>query len=362
MNFNAHLSDMMTAKVFFPSLGAIATGILLMTMQTTSAQAAGQYYNCANANGCKLVGTKYITSSHTKTQYPVVMAHGLGGFTKLFGLLDYWYGIPEELMKGGSQVYTTKTSAVHDSEFRGEQLLQQVKTIAAIAGEPKVNLFGHSHGGHDIRYVAAVAPEYVASVTAVSSPEQGSKMADWVIKQVVEGSAKDGYAEGEFNMASQITLAAFKLLGGALDIGSGISPSQIQEQDGWKSVNALSTAYTTKFNAKFPAAMPTEYCGQPAATEVNGIKYYSFSGIGQITNGLDPSDYMLALTGSTFEGEPNDGLVSACSSRLGYVIRDDYKMNHLDSVNQVFGLTAWGQPNPKTLYRDQVNRLKKANL
>ena len=38
------------------------------------------------------------------------------------------------------------------------------------------------------------------------------------------------------------------------------------------------------------------------------------------------------------------------------------KMNHLDSSNQVLGLTAWGQPSPKTLYRDQVNRLKKANL
>ena len=37
-------------------------------------------------------------------------------------------------------------------------------------------------------------------------------------------------------------------------------------------------------------------------------------------------------------------------------------MNHMDSVNQLLGLVAWGQPNPKTVYRDQVNRLKNANL
>ena len=362
MTLSSYVRAALTPRTFLPILGSISTGVLLMTMPATSAQAAGQYYNCANANGCTLVDSKYFTSSYTKTQYPVVLAHGLVGFTKMFGVLDYFNGIPSELMKGGSEVYTTKTSAVNNSEVRGEQLLQQVKTITAISGDPKVNLFGHSQGGIDIRYVAGVAPKYIASVTAVSSPEQGSKMADWVIKQVVEGSANSGYAEGEFNVGSQIALGFFKFVGGFMDVGSGISFKEIQEQDGWEAVTALSTASSAKFNAKFPAAMPSSYCGQPTNTEVNGIKYYSFSGIGQVTNGLDPSDYLLALTGTTFDGESNDGLVSACSSRLGYVIRDDYKMNHLDSSNQVLGLTAWGQPSPKTLYRDQVNRLKKANL
>ena len=362
MSRKSYLRAAVTPSAFLPTLGAIGVGVVMMVMQTTSAQAAGQYYNCANPTGCKLVSSKSWTSKHTNTKYPIVMAHGLGGFTKAFGLIDYFYGIPETLMSGGSQVYTTKTSSVNNSEFRGEQLLQQVKIISAISGSPKVNLLGHSQGGIDIRYVAGVAPEYVASVTAIASPEQGSKMGDWVIKQVVEGSANDGYGEGEFNVGSQIALGFFKLVGGFMDISAGISFKDLQQQDGWKAVQALSTDYAATFNAKFPAAMPTSYCGQPANTEVNGIKYYSFSGIGQVTNGLDPSDYMLALTGATFDGDPNDGLVSACSSRLGYVVRDNYRMNHLDSANQVLGLTAWGQPDPKTLYRDQVNRLKKANL
>lgn len=347
-------------KLSVASLTTLAASILFLSAPSTSAQAA-QYFNCANANGCQLVESKNPRSDHTATKYPVVMAHGLGGWTKLFGLLDYFYGIPQELMKGGSEVYTTKTSAIHDSEYRGEQLLQQVKTITALTGKEKVNLVGHSHGGHDIRYVAAVAPEHVATVTAVSSPEQGSKMADWVVKMVVEGSAKDGYAPGEFNVGSKIAIALFKFVGNFMDVGSGIPLDQLQEQDGWKAVNALTTDYMKNFNAKFPAAMPTEYCGQPAATQVNGIPYYSFSGVGQITNGFDPSDYLLKLTAIPFgNDDPNDGLVSSCSSRLGYVVRDDYRMNHLDSVNQVLGLTTWGQPNPKTLYRDQVNRIKKA--
>ena len=358
MTLSLYIRAALTPKTLLPILGSISAGVLLMTMQTTSAQAAGQYYNCANANGCKLVDSKYFTSSYTKTQYPVVLAHGLGGFTTLFGVIDYFNGIPEDLMKGGSEVYTTKTSAVNNSEVRGEQLLQQVKTIAAISGESKVNLFGHSQGGIDIRYVAGVAPKYVASVTAVSSPEQGSKTADFV-KDVLEPNNTSGQPS---NVTTQLVSGVFNLIGGFTDIGSGISFNQIQQQDGWQALVALSTDGAAKFNAKFPTAMPKNYCGQPTSTVVNGIKYYSFSGVGQITSALDPSDYLLAATGVPFAGESNDGLVSACSSRLGYVIRDNYRMNHLDSADQVLGLTAWGESEPKSIYRTQVNRLKNANL
>lgn len=324
--------------------------------------AAGTYYNCANATGCVAISSQKETSDFDKTKYPIVMAHGLGGWTRLFGVLDYWNGIPQTLSENGANVYVTKTSALQDSEYRGEQLLQQVKTIAAITGSPKVNLFGHSHGGHDIRYVAAVAPDYVASVTAVSSPEQGSKMADWVAKMVTEGSAKDGYSPGEFNTASKIALGFFDFVGGFMDVGSGLKLDQLQKQDSWAAVNALTTDYMTKFNAKYPAAMPTSYCGMPKDTEVNGIKYYSWGGVGAFQNPLDPTDYMFALTQIPFKNDPNDGLVSQCSSRLGYVIRDDYKMNHLDTVNQLLGLTNIFETNPLTIYRTQANRLKNAGL
>lgn len=357
MKIKAYLPTVTIPSLFLPALGTISVGVFMM-IQTTSAQAAGQYYNCANANGCKLVDSKYLTSNYTKTQYPVVMAHGLGGFTTLFGVIDYFNGIPGELMKGGSEVYTTKTSAVNNSEVRGEQLLQQVKTISAISGQPKVNLFGHSQGGIDIRYVAGVAPKYVASVTAVSSPEQGSKTADFVKKTLEPNNNTDQSA----NITTELVAGVFNLIGGFTDIGSGISFKQIQQQDGWQALMALSTGGATKFNAKFPAAMPTSYCGQPANTKVNGINYYSFSGVGQLTSALDPSDYLLAATGVPFGSDANDGLVSACSSRLGYVIRDNYKMNHLDSADQVLGLTAWGESEPKSVYRTQVNRLKNASL
>ena len=96
----------LSALLSFAPTPALATSLLLIATPST-AQAA-QYYNCANATGCQLVSSNKANNDYTATQYPVVMAHGLGGWTKLFGLIDYWYGIPETLMKGGTEVYTPR--------------------------------------------------------------------------------------------------------------------------------------------------------------------------------------------------------------------------------------------------------------
>jgi triacylglycerol lipase len=44
------------------------------------------------------------------------------------------------------------------------------------------------------------------------------------------------------------------------------------------------------------------------------------------------------------------------------VIRDNYFQNHLDEVNQIAGLVSIFEADPRTLFRDQANRLKNAGL
>lgn len=101
---------------------------------------------------------------------------------------------------------------------------------------------------------------------------------------------------------------------------------------------------------------------------MNGIRYYSWTGNLVTTNLLDPSDApLLALSPIGFPGgEANDGLVSTCSSRLGTHL-GDYPQNHIDEVNQAFGLTKdglWGvfARKPAQLYVEQGARLKNAGL
>ena len=44
------------------------------------------------------------------------------------------------------------------------------------------------------------------------------------------------------------------------------------------------------------------------------------------------------------------------------MIRDDFGMNPLDEVNQTAGIVNWFEVDPKSLYRNQANRLKNAGL
>jgi triacylglycerol lipase len=93
----------------------------------------------------------------------------------------------------------------------------------------------------------------------------------------------------------------------------------------------------------------------------NGVYYFSWSGRGTMTNILDPVDPALALTGSFFK-EPSDGLVGVCSSHLGKVIGTHYRMNHLDEVNQSFGIRHLFETDPVNLYRQHANRLQRLGL
>jgi triacylglycerol lipase len=282
---------------------------------------------------------------YTKTKYPIVLAHGLAGFDELFGVLDYWYGIPFALTSGGARVFVTTVSQFNSTEQRGEQLLAQVQQIVAITGKPKVNLIGHSHGGLDVRYVAAVRPDLVASVTSVGSPHKGADLADFLRANVENGS---------------FTEDVFAFFANSLGTVIGLLTGHTNPQDAVAAIDSLTTAGTATFNATYPQGIPATACGEGAAS-VGGVRYYSWSGTGVLTNALDISDPALGLT-SLFYDQANDGLVDRCSSHLGDVIRDNYFHNHLDEVNQVLGLVSIFEANPTAVFRAHANRLKNIGL
>ncbi len=283
--------------------------------------------------------------SYTKTKYPIVLAHGLGGFDSLFGVLDYWYGLENALEDQGATVFVTEVSQLNSTQARGEQLLAQVLQIRAITGKAKVNLIGHSHGGLDVRYVAAVRPDVVASVSTVASPHKGAALADWLRARVVNGS---------------FTEDVLGFFANSLGVVLGLLTGSSNPQNAVAALDALTTAGLASFNATYPAGVPVTACGQ-GASSVNGVRYYSWSGTGIFTNLLDISYPALGLTSLVYP-EANDGLVGKCSSHLGTVIRDNYFQNHLDEVNQVLGLVSIFESSPASIFRTHANRLKSAGL
>ncbi len=283
--------------------------------------------------------------NYTKTKYPIVLSHGLAGFDELFGVFEYWFGIPNALDDGGATVFVTEVSQLNSTEARGEQLIDQIEQITAITGKAKVNLIGHSHGGLDVRYVASVRPDLVASVTSVGSPHKGAELADFLRDNVEEGSFTE-------------TVLSFlgELLGTVLGLLSGTT----NPQDAIAALDSLSSAGMATFNAQHPQGVPTSSCGS-GSSSVNGVRYYSWSGTGVLTNIFDISDPALGLTSLVYS-ESNDGLVGRCSSHLGSVIRDNYFHNHLDEVNQILGFVSIFESNPKSVFRSHANRLKNAGL
>ena len=93
-----------------------------------------------------------------------------------------------------------------------------------------------------------------------------------------------------------------------------------------------------------------------------GILNYSFTGVGTVTNLLDPDGALKVTSLLINGGKENDGLVSRCSAKFGKTIRDDYNWNHLDEVNQVLGLKSLFAPDPVDVYRQHANRLKLQGL
>lgn len=276
-------------------------------------------------------------SDYAKTRYPIVLVHGMFGFDSIGGI-DYFYGIPDELRSYGATVFVVQVPALDSTVSRGEALLTQVQQIAAIYG--KVNLIGHSHGGPTARYVAHVRPDLVASVTSVGGPNKGSPVADLIVNSPADGLA--------------VTLG--NALGSLIDLlSSGGYPQNMQA-----SLQSLTTQGSAQFNALAPEGVPTTACGGGAPV-VNGVHYYSWGGTGVLTNVLDASDALLAVTSLAFSGE-TDGLVGRCSNHLGQVLRDNYFMNHLDEVNQLFGLHSLFETDPKTVFLEQANRLKNQGL
>ena len=295
-------------------------------------------------------------SDYAKTKFPILMVHGWLGWSRIgtdtIGL-DYWYQILPDMARNGSTVFAAQLSPANTTTHRGEQLIAQVEDVLAITGKDKVNLIGHSHGGPTVLYVAQTKPNYIASITGVAGTYHGSKVADDI-------------------QNNSLTRSAFNILGDYI-VGPLIALGQLKpelEIDFDASMKSLSQTGSKSFNASIAQAAvkdgvlaSSENCNKNLkAQDSKGIYYYSWTGVAQATNVLDIDTILMQLGPLSYGDKDNDGMVSRCSAYIGKVINDNYKLNHTDLANMMFGLTGLFAQDPVTLYRQHANQIGRAHV
>lgn len=292
----------------------------------------------------------HAASTYAKTQYPIVLVHGVAGTSKFFGVVDYWWSIPADLRANGATVYVADLSSFAGENLRGEALVRQIRDVLIATGASKVNLVAHSQGGYSSRYAAAVIPQYVASVTTISTPHRGTPLADF--------------------LASTPSIVQDFLAGGASIAGSvlGLLVGNPQQQDPMAALHLMTAAGSADFNRQFPTAgLGTNCSSDGAATETRGgytQRLYSWAGAASATNILDVIDPLLIFGDGIirwYGGGDNDGAVPVCSSRFGKVL-GTYHWNHIDEINHIFGLRGLFTADPVVTIRTHANRLKQAGL
>lgn len=111
-----------------------------------------------------------------KTKYPLLMLHGIG--FQDYKYLNYWGRIPKRLIQNGSTIFYGHQQAWGTIETNAEEIRKNLLKILKETKCNKVNIIAHSKGGLDARYLISTLQmgEYVASLTTISTPHQGSAL------------------------------------------------------------------------------------------------------------------------------------------------------------------------------------------
>ncbi len=296
-------------------------------------------------------------SNPSGAPYPIVLAHGMGGFGTLKGLpITYFNGIKDDLAKAGeSQIFVTLVPPYDTSENRAKELAKQIDQILAMTGKTKVNLIGHSQGGMDARILASPNGlgygDRLASVTTVATPHHGSRVADVVLNIL----------PADPTLAGQLVNAIVQLM--------ERSVYEVQSDPTLKAqITQLSEHYMeTVFNPKY--------------TDDPRVPYYSYAGrsddldgLPDCSTGLYPDDptklndaqvFIKPMADYLQNGmkKPNDGLVTVQSARgpnTSWTFLQCVPADHMREVGQL-NLTG---PDPKSgfdhlqFWRTVVSRIR----
>ncbi|HXW53718.1 MAG TPA: alpha/beta fold hydrolase [Myxococcota bacterium] len=281
------------------------------------------------------------------TKYPIVLIHGLYGFSdRILCFARYFGDIPELLTNHGATVYVAKVSQIHTFSERGEQLHQQLLRL----GYDKYNLIGHSLGGLDARYVLENYPHMVASVTTIGTPHRGSKIADYL----------ERFTSNHTHLGP-LSLFAGNLLGYLI----GTLCGELHWQDAYQSLHSLTTLALARYNRDHPTGV-INADHEGGSSRYKGIRLYSWGSYG-VENHKRCDLFRKILISKTIrvfdEGEINDGIVSLDSMKFGKWLGAYEQGHHLVPVGGIVSSISDMQSDwSRDMFLKHAYRLKRKGL
>lgn len=288
--------------------------------------------------------------------YPIVLHHGFSGWEKANVLgIEYFYGVVDELRAHGeAHVFVTTVDPYNATDVRAEQLAQQITSILRQSGKDKVNVVAHSQGGLDSRYVISTLGygDRIASLTTISTPHRGTRLAEAVLKWVPD------WTDPLLNAIADVI--GRELLDVESDSDLRASLESLSEHHVRNVFNPL--------NVDDPRVAYYSYAGR--SNDADGVPECDGSVYPNDPGRTDHIDPLLALTGAYLKkaGEgvhcpndecANDGIVTVQSSRWGLFF-GCVPADHFDEIGQVMKQG----PNEESgyyhleFYRSVVQRLR----
>jgi triacylglycerol lipase len=267
-------------------------------------------------------------------QYPFVLEHGFAASPELNG----FDGVAGALEADGHKVYVSSVPPFQTARIRAEHLAETVDRALA-DGATKVNIIAHSMGGLDARVLISQLGygDRVATLTTVSTPHGGSRMADMLLGLAGAPTANDNRAIQDFlrwfGMQFSDVAGDPDLRGALVDLSEENAPAFNEANPNdprvlYQSVAGVSSALGITNPEDFDA------CDRAYYERADGSKAYPGPG--------GRADWMtgilLKIAGTVahgFELRPNDGLVTIDSARLeGSAWLGCVPADHADEIGQ----------------------------
>ena len=294
--------------------------------------------------------------STTRPQYPIVLVSGIDESA----IFDWNPRIANSLNKafGDGAAYHVKVKGWSTTPDRAADLWDSLTALQDNLASPKINLVCYAVGGLDCRYLVsphglfesdkaslAKVTSLVASITTISTPHRGTRVADAALAALSSGTAADiiGALAGSSDASALPSGGALQTTLQGLTMDASLPFNQkITDADGVFYQSFAGVSHVLGKSSAASDASIAQYC----AAENGNLLYYRHPGD---NDSLNEVLWVTAPWSSTSRGDdgsvvasPSDGMVSVASAKWGH-FRGCIPADHYDVIGQIGHTTRDGE-------------------